>query len=78
MKEEKMEIGYIIKAENDSGQLRGTEFINKHPTTLIPYLMFLTLAIVCGTIGNFLIITVIIVDKVSNNYFVQVTYFLIL
>ena len=61
-----MDIEYIIKAENASGQLGGIEFIKKNPTTTIPYLVFLTLAMVCGTVGNCLIISVIILDKVSN------------
>ena len=50
------------RMENDSGLT--ADFVHENPGVAIPYLTLLTLAMVVGTVGNFLVICAVFLDKV--------------
>lgn len=58
-----MDLGFLFKLENDSGQI-GSAFLREEPGIGIPYLVVICLATVSGIIGNALVIAAVFTNRV--------------
>ncbi len=60
-----MDLGYVLKAENESGH-DGVHYLTDRLEVMVPYLSVLLVAMVTGTVGNILVIMAVVVTKVGT------------
>ena len=61
-----MDLGIIRQLENNSGLSSGYEFVTRYKNISVPYLTFIALLTIAGTLGNFLVIGTLLIVKVSK------------
>ena len=61
-----MDLGIIRQLENNSGLSSGYEFFTRYKNISVPYLTFIALLTIAGTLGNFLVIETLLIVKVSK------------